>query len=88
MINIFNYILTQVWSKAPLFDRASGWITGQSDELLFWVCQQHRTLGLTWSSYHLHVLGAPQIFVDWKDSAYGENWVKCYQPIKNIVKKK
>ncbi|KAJ6597501.1 WD40-repeat-containing domain protein [Mycena vulgaris] len=54
----------------------AGWITGEGDELLFWVPPENRA-GL-WLPDTLAIIGAQPTILDLSRFVHGDSWAKCY----------
>jgi len=67
----------QPWLSSH-FDRLSGWIQGPHGELLFWVPQQYRDMGMLWLPEHTGVLGREEVKIQWHNSVHGLDWASCY----------
>ena len=79
LVLVYNLLINaqQPWLSSH-FDRLSGWIKGPHEELLFWVPQQYRDMGMLWLPEHTGVLGREEVKIQWQDSVHGVDWASCY----------
>jgi len=76
-----NKVVLELPHTDRFFSWDGFWVTGPQGELMMWIPEDYRPYALTAPSWCTDVIATSRVFVSFKNSVHGEDWVKCYKSL-------